>query len=322
MLYHPSDLQQLIKTFTSPSSKFFMPVHEFISEIASLAPYVINQNKEQTTPKLSPSEFRQRAIQNHISLQPSVKGANLTSRYSSPDIPDDSIAYYRVRGTIIAESYYRISSKTLQQDFLQADQNSKISAHFIHISSGGGQAWYLEQLAATIKSLNKPVHAFVERVAGSAAYYIASQADYISSATPYDIIGSIGTMVSFTDVQPMFEKWGMKFIEEYATQSELKNKKYSDLRDGKPEQFITDELDPLAEQFINDVRSGRPVLSKLDLTNEVFQGETYYANKALEIGLIDKVQSYQQALTYLLQSIKSIKTTAPNSTKLLNYLNN
>ena len=300
-----------------------MPLHEFISEIASLAPYILNKDKESTTPpSSSPADFRQRALDNYLSLQPSVKGANLTYRYSSPDIPDDSIAYYRINGAIVAESYYNISTKTLQRDFLQADQNSKISAHFIHISSGGGQAWYLEQLAATIKSLNKPVHAFVERVAGSAAYYIASQADFISSATPYDIIGSIGTMVSFADVQPMFEKWGMKFIEEYASQSDLKNKIYSDLRNGKPEQFITEELDPLAEQFINDVRAGRPSLAKLDLAHEVFRGKTYYSNIALEIGLIDKVQSYQQALTHLQQSIKTNKTTAQNRSKALDYLNN
>lgn len=279
-------LQLLIKTFTSPHSKFFMPMNEFISELATLAPYIIGKKNELPEPS---KDSR---------ILP-VPGANLTEYYDSQDIHSNSIAYYRVSGTIIADSRWYDSSKKLLNNLLRADDNERISAHFIHITSGGGEAWLLDQLAQTIHNLKKPAHAFIERIAGSAAYYIASQCDYISASTPFDIVGSIGTMVSFMDLQPMLEKWGINFIEEYASQSDLKNKKYHDLTTGKPEQYITEELDPLAARFIADVKRGRVALKSAKDDNPVFRGETFYADKAIKAGLIDTIESYSDAVNRL-----------------------
>ena len=51
-------------------------------------------------------------------------------------------------------------------------------------------------------------------------------------------------MVSFYDIRPYLESLGLKYIEEYASKSRLKNKKFNDLVAGKPEQYIKEELDP------------------------------------------------------------------------------
>ncbi len=234
----------------------------------------------------------------------------------------NTVAYHRITGIITADSYWRFSTKQLQKDLLAAESNDNISAHLLHVSSGGGEAWYLDQLAATIRQLEKPVHSFIERVCGSAAYYIASQSDFISASTDYDLVGCIGTMTSLMDLQPMFEKWGVKFIEEYATKSDLKNKKYLDLLHGNPDQYIKEELDPLRDKFVDDVKLCREEIAELPEDHPVLRGETYYANKSIKNGLIDVVESFAAAIHRVHDAGTSYSTRVANRKQALQIFNN
>lgn len=212
---------------------------------------------------------------------------NITDEYGTVQI-EDSIAFYRIKGTIYAdESWWAFSTKQFRADLLAADANPKIIAHFVSVNSGGGEAWFLDVVAETMAKLTKPVVAHYENVAASAAVYLTINADKIYAATKNETIGSIGTMVSFLDIIPYYESLGIKYYEEYAHQSNLKNKKFNDLLDDKPEQYITEELDPLAGQFIEAVATARPITAKLGEEHPVFHGETFATEKSIEIGLID-----------------------------------
>lgn len=218
----------------------------------------------------------------------SAEQINLTTRFGEMELPDNSIALHMIHGTIFAEYDpwdYWFSTKQFVDDLRAAETNPKIIAHLLHINSGGGEAWYLDVAAAQVKALKKPCIAVIEDVGASAAYYLAAYAKKIYAITGFDIVGSIGTMTSFLDVIPYFEKMGAKYIEEYATQSTRKNKKYNDLRQGKPEQFKKEVLDPLAQQFIDTVKDARPAIPDND--RGVFQGETFFTQAAADLGLID-----------------------------------
>ena len=227
---------------------------------------------------------------------------NVTEDYESGSIPEDSIAFHRIDGLILADSYYGFSSKQFRKDLLSADANPKVIAHFIETNSGGGEAWYLDVVAETMKGLSKPVVAHYENVAASAAIYLTINADRIFASTRNDTIGSIGTMVSFIDIVGILEKFGAQYVEEYSNHSDLKNKKFNDLLDGKPEQYITEELDPLAEQFLLEVAGARKLKAKLDLSAEpkdrhpLFRGETFDTGASIEIGLIDGQMLLEDAL--------------------------
>lgn len=284
-----NSIASLIRILTDTSSGLFITQNEYISELASLLPYFFTKREITSEKYIDASKKRFKELQ-------IVDNIKLTDDYTSTELDINTLAYHRVFGAITAESYWRVSTKDLQRNLIAADANNNISGHFIHISSGGGEAWYLDQLAETMRSINKPMHAYIERVCGSAAYYIASQTDFISASTPFDLIGCIGTMVSFMDMKPMFEKWGMKFIEEYATNSDLKNKKYNDLMSGSPDQFIREELDPLRDKFVADVKLCRDKIAKLPEDHPVLHGETFYASKSIENGLIDAIDTFAQAL--------------------------
>lgn len=227
---------------------------------------------------------------------------NVTTDFTDSSIDANTLAFHFVEGTIWAEydrwGWY-FSTKQFRDDLLAADANDRIIGHFIYVNSGGGEAWYLEVAAAVMASLTKPVYVFIEKRCCSAAYYLAVNATKIIASTVNDTIGSIGTMVGFWDMVPYYEALGFKWNEHYSSISDLKNKKFNDLLDGKPEQYIKEELDPLAEQFRGAVRDARPDLAALKEDHPAFRGETFSTQSAIEVGLIDAHMSLEEAVAEL-----------------------
>lgn len=206
--------------------------------------------------------------------------------FDSPELPDNSVAYHRVWGLITASSRYYFSSKQLEADLLAADANPQITSHLLHVNSPGGEAYYLDRLDETMRSLQKPVVTLYEQ-ACSAAYNIACHGQRVYATTAFDFVGCIGTMTSFYDFKQYYESLGIKLIEAKATKSDLKNKVFDNLKDGKPKQYIEEVLDPLNDSFLSTVRSQRKRLAGLDDDAPVLRGETFFTKAALEIGLAD-----------------------------------
>lgn len=217
----------------------------------------------------------------------SVANVPVTTEYSSPELETGTLAYYRIKGLVTSDSPWFFSTRQFEKELLSAEANPAISCHFIHISSGGGEAWYLDRLSETMRSLGKPIYVLIDKTCGSAAYYIACHGKVVKCLTQNDTVGCIGTMVCFWDISPYLESLGFRKIEEYATISDLKNKKFNDLLTGKPEQYIREELDPLAEQFRGEVRDSRAALAALPLDHPVLRGETYSGMNAISAGLTD-----------------------------------
>lgn len=226
----------------------------------------------------------------------SASGVNLTTEYRSNEIPSLSVAYHRVFGTILSDAVYSFSSKDFTRNLVAADSNDLISCHFVHINSGGGEAWYLDQVSLAMASCVKPIYVFIEKYCCSAAYYIGCHGQKMVCLTQNDTIGCIGTMISFWNLDPYLQNLGIQIIEEYAHQSDLKNKKYTDLKEGKPDQFITEELDPLAAQFITAVRTNRSALSSLQDDSPILRGETYDGSAAVANGLVDGILTIEQSV--------------------------
>jgi ClpP class serine protease len=221
---------------------------------------------------------------------------SLSLDFNNDQLPHNSIAYHPVFGIIFADSRWYFSSKALERDLLNAEANPAFSVHFLHVNSPGGQAWYLDRLSESLRSLCKPVFVLIEGCCASAAYYIACHGAQIFALTQNDSVGSIGVMADFYDFEGFFEQMGIKRIRANAHMSDLKNKRFEDFRKGKPEQFITEELDPLALQFIAEVRMCRKALNGLPDNDPVFRGESFDANVALHKCMIDGLCTFPQAV--------------------------
>lgn len=220
----------------------------------------------------------------------------LTDEFDDDQLPDNSIAYHRIWGTVTADSNWYFSSKQLAADLQAAEANPQISCHFLHINSPGGEAWYLDRLSETLRACQKPILTFYEQMCCSAGYYIGCHGNRIYALTDNDYVGCIGTMCSFYDFEPYFAKLGIKRVEAKATNSDLKNKTFDDLRHGKDEKFVHDILDPLNAQFLAEVRSQRSQLAELPDDAPALRGETFYTPQAVELGLADGSRTMPEAV--------------------------
>lgn len=241
------------------------------------------------------------AIVNTVYRCQDAAGFFVTNDLSELEPTDEVVFYHPIKGMMLAYPewgwsytfgwYTMFSTMTFIEDLKKAERSPNVLAHFLHINSGGGEAWMLDIAYEAMRNCKKPIYAFVEGMCCSAAYYLACTASVIKSFTQNDTIGSIGTMFSHLDATGYLENIGLKRVEIYASRSELKNKKYDDAIAGEPEMLIKTVIDPLQNQFEASVKQARSQIAALPDDHPVLHGETYLASQAIEVGLIDGIVS-------------------------------
>lgn len=219
------------------------------------------------------------------------------------DIQPGSVGVVTLDGPIVKNSDYWYGIKGTEEvgrELLSMDGNPNIIGNVLVLNSGGGAVYAIKPLTDIISTLTKPLVIYSKEYLCSAAYRIAAHAACIIVYHPQAIIGSLGTMSSFSNMQPMFEKWGMEFHEIYATLSDLKNKTFNLALEGKYEKMRERMLDPMNEDFISEVKALRG--SKISTKEKgIYQGETYLGTNALELGLIDGLGSFDMAVQKVIE---------------------
>lgn len=185
--------------------------------------------------------------------------------------------------------------------------DNRIKGFVVLTDSGGGASNAVEIMADTISSINKekPVYALITKggMAASAAYGIISASRKIYSEDKMNIVGSVGTMISFEGYKANSESPdGVKHITVYATKSTMKNKAFEEaLNNDNYEPLVNELLDPINENFISKVLSNRPMLkgSKFD------DGHTVYSKDAIGT-FIDGIANFDQVVNMVLSESKSV----------------
>jgi signal peptide peptidase SppA len=173
----------------------------------------------------------------------------------------------------------------------------------MRIDSPGGQAAGIQDLADLVHATaqKKPVHAVVEGMAASAAYWVASQATSVS-ATQGSRVGSIGVYTIAVDASRMAENLGVKV---HVVRSGPE--KGVGAAFGAP---ITDaqlatlqaSVDELAGDFAAAVARGR----RLDgaKVKTLATGRTWRASDAVAAGLVDRVEPASAAMNRITTHMK------------------
>ena len=216
-------------------------------------------------------------------------GGNLTP------IEDNGIAVIRVDG-VIAGTDDGYSGYLTPEYFLdqleQAEEDDSVKAIVLRVDSPGGTVAASEEIATYVQECPKPVVVSVGDIGASGAYMVSSQADEIW-AVPGSSVGSIGVISEIPNVAELLDTLGVEF-------QVITAGKYKDT--GSPYRPLTDEERALIEgnveeaydQFIDIVAEGRKMprteVEKL-ATGWVWSGE-----KAKELGLVDEVGTYRDAL--------------------------
>ena len=161
-------------------------------------------------------------------------------------------------------------------------------------SPGGGVAASQEifQYIQEVQAQGVPLVVSMGSVAASGGYYIACSADTIV-ANPGTLTGSIGVIMSFTNLEELFGKLGMDF-------EVIKSGTYKDV--GSYSRQMTDEerallqetIDDIHAQFVEAVAQGRGM--DYDAVAALADGRIFSGRQALEAGLVDRLGTLEDAI--------------------------
>ena len=208
-------------------------------------------------------------------------------------------------------------TKSMMREMEFIKNDGDVVGVVLDIDSGGGQVSGTPEFYDYIKNYSKPVVAYTDGLMCSAAYYIGSASNYIIANQRADAIGSIGAYSQFLDLKGYYEKQGATLHTIYASKSSEKNKAYNEALEGNYETYIKEELDPIVNDFIEDMKSARSAID-----NQVFKGATYNASKSLELNLIDEIGTIQTAIDKVYYLSKTNNQNPNNMSKERTNLQN
>jgi signal peptide peptidase SppA len=211
--------------------------------------------------------------------------------------PKGSIAIIPLKGSMTKEDTLCSYGATSIAKFIRhAADHKNIAGIVLDIDSGGGAVNAIAPLIDAIEHAKskKPVVAYAD-TAASAAYYTAVYCDQIILANDISAqVGSVGVMISFADMQPYYEKMGVKFHTVYAPESTHKNQAFELALQGKYDLIKSELLSPLARKFQDAVKKQRP---NLNLSVEgIIAGKMFFATDALKHNMVDGIGNMEQAL--------------------------
>jgi signal peptide peptidase SppA len=239
--------------------------------------------------------------------------------YGDDDDEDTGPLYQLVNGIAViaiegqmtkrGSSFGGCSTVAVRCALREAAKDYQVRGVILHICSPGGTVAGTSDLADDVLAVRaglngakpKPVFAYIADLGCSAAYWVASQCERIYANTTA-IVGSIGTYAVLEDDSGMQQQLGIKY-------RVVSTGKYKGLgADG----VVTDELvadvqrevDELNMPFLAAVQSGRG--DAIPDIAVVSDGRSYVAANALELGLIDEVESFDLTMQAISTEVKSM----------------
>ncbi len=185
----------------------------------------------------------------------------------------------------------------IREELDKAASDKRVKALILRINTPGGLVTTSDiirhELIGFKEEKGVPVVAQFMGVAASGGYYIATAADKLI-AHPTTVTGSIGVVAFKLNAAGLLEKIGVR--DETIKSGEMKDM-------GSPFRAMTEKdrrvlqgvIGSLFERFKALVIEARPAIREADLP-EVFDGRVFAAQRALELGLVDRIGYMDDAI--------------------------
>lgn len=181
------------------------------------------------------------------------------------------------------------STEDIAAQLREAMADSAVEDVVLDFDSPGGTIDGVPELADAIHkaSAKKPITAFVDTMAASAAYWLASQATEIVMTASSEV-GSIGVYAMHVDYSESMKLAGVKptFIQYGKNKTELSGT--APLTD-EARAYLQTQIDEYGAMFTRDVARGRRVSVEMVRGETWGQGRVLTASEALKHGLADRI---------------------------------
>ncbi len=217
-------------------------------------------------------------------------------------VPNDSLAVIEVNGAIIDNNdsfgSNQANASVIMSQINQAKKDSNIKGMLLKVNSPGGSSAASDAIYRELTKFStsgKPLVVSMGDAAASGGYYISTPANkiYANSAT---MTGSIGVIMQFTNLEELYNKLGVEYIT-------IKSRKYKDI--GNPDRKMTEEEKEILQSMVEDVYENFVQVVKkernmtLEKVKELADGRIYTGEQAKELGLIDELGTFYDAIDEL-----------------------
>jgi len=222
-------------------------------------------------------------------------------------IDGNGIAHIEVRGALLDKSpaiYETLGLVTRYSTLIaetEAIKTQGAKGVIFHIDSPGGTVAGVIEGGQAIADLGIPTVAFCSGLACSAAYWLASGADYII-ATPSATIGNVGAIISWADCTAFWEEMGIEFKALVSEGADLKSTFHLEPDEAQLE-FLQESINEAGAAFRQHVSEGRKAAGA-ELDDEVWRAGWYSGDRALALGLADGIGPLADAVYCLAQMIE------------------
>ncbi len=190
-----------------------------------------------------------------------------------------------------------MGSDTIIKAIKQAREDSFVKGVVLRVDSPGGSALASDLMWRELELLKKPFVVSMGDTAASGGYYISMGADKII-AEPGTITGSIGVVGGKIGLQGLFDKIGMNTT----VISRGKNSGVLSMSTGFSEterKSMETLLYDIYDQFTTKAATGRKM--PVEQLEKLARGRVYTGNQALQIGLVDKIGTLEDAYNEIIQ---------------------
>lgn len=233
-----------------------------------------------------------------VSLADYVDACGLTSGAKSKDSDKKKkqIAVLYAVGDITEDASEGIASERLVPEIYDLIDNEKIDGLILRVNSGGGSAFASEQIWQALEQFKavtgKPFYVSMGDYAASGGYYISCDADKIF-AEPVTLTGSIGIFGMIPSAEKLLtDKLGVNSgtVATNDTRSITLFKPMTETQRMKMQSFVERGY----ELFTSRCAAGRHM--SVDSIKAIAEGRVWDGKSALEIGLVDKLGSLDDAI--------------------------
>lgn len=233
---------------------------------------------------------------NNINFVPLGKYYESVKFKMKPD-GKDRIALIYAEGNIVGgkNDQREIGEDAYRNMIRKARLDKDIRAIVLRINSGGGSALVSENLwrELTLAKAAKPLVISFGDVAASGGYYLSCNADSIF-ADPMTITGSIGVFSIILNTQSFFKnKLGITFD---AVQTAKQPDAITMVQPltNMQKKFLQNDIDSIYHDFKSRVADGRK--KDINYIDSIAQGRVWGGNRALNLGLVDRIGGIQDAI--------------------------
>jgi len=218
----------------------------------------------------------------------------------------EGVAIIEMKGPLVARTTWMsrfmgaMSYEDLRAQFVEAVMDEEVQSILIDADTPGGQVNGLGELSGLLDKIKgiKPIDTYVAGGLLSAGYWVGVTARKIyASETAF--VGSIGVVITHASYEKAYEKEGIKITKIKSGEKKQVGSSEKDLS-AEDKAYLQAQVDDLFGLFKKHVLAHRAQVNP-----DTFDGSEFVADKALAMGLVDRVMTFDDVLAHIVTQRES-----------------